>query len=106
MIPTEIDQAYAAVRDQAAARLRMCEQLRKMITDRLDLAINPDWISDDQPLFGRGLELDSVDTLELILGVESDFDVSLTDDDRIAFGSVARLAEHIVEERPANGRGR
>jgi acyl carrier protein len=69
-----------------------------MIVNRLDLAIDPDWIMNDQPLFGRGLELDSIDTLELILGVESDFDVSLSEDDRWAFGSVAKLAEYIAQD--------
>jgi acyl carrier protein len=89
---------YDEIRDAAAARMKMCQQLREMIVNRLDLAIDPDWIMNDQPLFGRGLELDSIDTLELILGVESDFDVSLSEDDRWAFGSVAKLAEYIAQD--------
>jgi acyl carrier protein len=89
---------YDEIRDAAAVRMKMCQQLREMIVNRLDLAIDPDWIMNDQPLFGRGLELDSIDTLELILGVESDFDVSLSEDDRWAFGSVAKLAEYIAQD--------
>lgn len=89
---------FEALRAEARTRRELCARIRRMIVDRLDLPIDPGWITDDQPLFGRGLELDSVDTLELMLGVESEFDVSLTDDDRIAFGSVARLAERILEE--------
>ncbi len=91
---------YEKAREAAAGRLRICRQLRRMIVDRLDLPIDADWISNDQPIFGRGLELDSVDTLELILGIESEFDVSLTEDDREAFGSVGRLAERILDDRP------
>jgi acyl carrier protein len=83
----------------AAERQELCLRMKKMIVDRLDLPIEPAWITDDQPIFGRGLELDSVDTLELLLGVESEFDVSLTEDDRSAFGSVACLIEHILEGR-------
>lgn len=89
---------FEALRADARNRRELCARIRRMIVDRLDLPIDPEWITDDQPLFGRGLELDSVDTLELMLGVESEFDVSLTDDDRIAFGSVARLAERILDE--------
>jgi acyl carrier protein len=91
---------YEKAREVAAGRLEISAQLRRMIVDRLDLPIDPEWISNDQPIFARGLELDSVDTLELILGIESEFDVSLTEDDRLAFGSVGRLAERILSDRP------
>jgi acyl carrier protein len=91
---------YEKAAEAAAGRLRISGQLRRMIVDRLDLPIDPEWISNDQPIFGRGLELDSVDTLELILGIESEFDVSLTEDDRVAFGSVGRLTERILDDRP------
>jgi acyl carrier protein len=91
---------YEKTAEAAAGRLKISAQLRRMIVDRLDLPIDPEWISNDQPIFGRGLELDSVDTLELILGIESEFDVSLTEDDRVAFGSVSRLTERILDDRP------
>ena len=91
---------YAKAYEVAAGRLEISARLRRMIVDRLDLPIDPEWISNDQPIFGRGLELDSVDTLELILGIESEFDVSLTEDDRLAFGSVSRLAERILSSHP------
>lgn len=90
---------FTAIQDQARETQDLCRDLRKMVVDRLDLGIDPEWITDDQPLFGRGLELDSVDTLELILGVESEFGVSLTEDDRLVFGSIARLAERVREDR-------
>ncbi|HUC27623.1 MAG TPA: phosphopantetheine-binding protein [Streptosporangiaceae bacterium] len=92
---------YEKALETAAGRLRICSQLRRMIVDRLDLPIDADWISNDQPIFGRGLELDSVDTMELILGIESEFEVSLTEEDQVAFGSVGRLAERILDDRPA-----
>lgn len=88
------------IRNQAAARRALCGRVRAMIVERLDLPLDPDWITDDQPLFGRGLELDSVDTLEIMLGLEAEFDVALTDDDRAHFGSVAKLAQRIEAEQP------
>jgi acyl carrier protein len=83
------------LRATAAARLQTCAQIKKMIVSRLDLPIEPDWITDDQPLFGRGLELDSLDVLELYVAIEAEFGVALYDSDMSVFGSVSRLADHV-----------
>jgi acyl carrier protein len=76
-------------------RRELCRILKLMIVDRLDLPIDPEWITDDQPLFGRGLELDSVDALELITAIEYELDVTVEDDDIGVFGSVNALANYI-----------
>ncbi len=60
--------------------------------------MEPSWLTDDQPLFGRGLELDSVDALELVVAIEYDFGVSITDDEIGIFGSIGRLADFIEHE--------
>lgn len=83
------------LRARAARRSELCRRAKRMIVDRLDLPIPPDWITDDQPLVGRGLELDSVDTLELIIAVEMEFDVAISDDEVGVFGSVSRLIDRI-----------
>lgn len=83
------------LRATAAARHETCTQIKKMIVSRLDLPIEPAWITDDQPLFGRGLELDSLDVLELYVAIEAEFGVALYDSDMSVFGSVSRLAEHV-----------
>ncbi len=86
------------LRSHVKARRELCDQLKQLVVDRLDLPVDPDWITDDQPLFGRGLELDSVDALELVVGLEFDFSVSVTDDDVDIFGSIGRLADHVEKE--------
>lgn len=86
------------LREQVDRRKEMCAQVKQLVVDRLDVPVEPQWITDDQPLFGRGLELDSVDALELVVGLEYEFAVSVTDDQLDVFGSVARLAEHIEAE--------
>jgi acyl carrier protein len=83
------------LRAVAAARHQTCAQIKKMIVSRLDLPIEPEWITDDQPLFGRGLELDSLDVLELYVAIEAEFGVALYDSDMSVFGSVSRLADHV-----------
>lgn len=84
--------------EQAAARQAECALLREIIVDRLALPIDPGWITDDQPLFGRGLELDSVDALELMVGIEDHFGATITDDETDVFGSVNALLDRIHSE--------
>ncbi|MBA2281426.1 MAG: phosphopantetheine-binding protein [Actinomycetota bacterium] len=86
------------LRDRLDRRRELSGQLKQLVVDRLDLPVDPDWITDDQALFGRGLELDSVDALELVVGLEFEFNVSVTDDDVAIFGSIGRLADHVEDE--------
>lgn len=83
------------LRAAASARRETCLRIKKMIVSRLDLPIEPEWITDDQPLFGRGLELDSLDVLELYVAIEAEFGVALYDSDMSVFGSVSCLAGHV-----------
>lgn len=97
--------SYDEVLEQATARRAKCRSVKAMIVERLDLPIDPDWITDDQPLIARGLELDSVDTLELMIGVEAEFGVTLMDDEVAAFGSVSKLVDRIESEGPVESDG-
>jgi len=52
--------------------------LKSLIIETLDLEdISPDDIVDDEPLFGEGLGLDSIDALELGLAIKKTFDVKI-----------------------------
>jgi len=83
------------ITERAAARRAACDQLKEVLVERLDLPIDPLWITDDQPLFGRGLELDSVDSLELAVGVDDVAEVSVTDEEIGLFGSINRVIDYI-----------
>ena len=93
VIGTEIDAAQ--LRERVAQRQALVRQLKELLVRRLDPGLDPAMIADDQPLFGRGLELDSIDTLELAVAVQEEFNVELTDDDVAAMLSVNRLVDHI-----------
>ena len=84
---------------RASARQELCAQMKALLVDRLALDVDPLKIGDDQPLFGRGLELDSIDTLELAMAVEEEFSVTITDDDTNSLLSLNRLVDHVETHR-------
>jgi acyl carrier protein len=90
-----ISAELADLKRRASQRRELCFRVKRMIIERLDLPISPAWITDDQPLIGRGLELDSVDTLELIIAVDAEFGVVISDDEIGVFGSVSHLVDRI-----------
>jgi acyl carrier protein len=83
----------------AAERQELCAQVKALLVDRLTLDVDPNMIGDDQPLFGRGLELDSIDTLELAMAVEDKFGVVVTDDDTESLLSLNRLVDHLQADK-------
>ncbi len=70
------------------------DRLKRLIVERLKLNIKPEDIGDDSPLFGEGLGLDSIDALELVVGLEQEFGVQVPDEavGREAFASINALA--------------
>ncbi|CAM3712403.1 acyl carrier protein [Nocardiopsis rhodophaea] len=92
--------AYEDIRAQAEARLMKNTRVKSMITDRLGLDVDPVVVSDNQPLFGRGLEMDSLDTLEVVVLVNNEYNVLISDDDFEAFGSINALVD-FIEAREA-----
>lgn len=76
-------------------------EIKNLIVRRLKLEIDPATIVDDAPLFGEGLGLDSIDALELVVGLEQEFGISIPDEDvgREAFASVNALAEYVKKNR-------
>ncbi|WP_367915439.1 phosphopantetheine-binding protein [Leadbetterella sp. DM7] len=58
-------------------------------------------INDDDALFGDGLGLDSIDALELIVMLDKDYGIKLSDpkEGRNIFRSVNTMAAYIAEHR-------
>ncbi len=75
-------------------------RVKALIVRQLKLEIDPASIRDDAPLFGdaaEGLGLDSIDALELVLGVEKEFGIKVQDEEVgvKAFASVNTLCDFI-----------
>ena len=80
--------------------------LKQLIVTTLNLdGLTPERIADDEPLFGSGLGLDSVDALELVVALEKEYGISIASHevDRSVFGSLASLAG-FVERRLADSK--
>ncbi len=84
--------------EKAKKREEICTEIKEMMVEQLDLDIEPAFITNDQPIFGRGLELDSIDALELAVGIYDHFEISVTDDNMSIFSSVNAMADFIQEE--------
>jgi acyl carrier protein len=78
-------------------------EIRQLIIDALGLEdLTPDDIAVDQPLFGDGLGLDSVDALELGLAIQKRFGIKIdadAKDTRKHFASVDSLAAYVNAQR-------
>jgi acyl carrier protein len=75
-------------------------QLKKLIIERLKLEeVSPEDIGTDGPLFGEGLGLDSIDALELVLGLEKEYGVIIPDAEvgQRVFQSVRTIAQYVVD---------
>lgn len=56
------------------------QQLKQQIITFLNLTpLTPEEIKDDEPLFGDGLGLDSIDSLELIVLMKKEYGINIQD---------------------------
>jgi acyl carrier protein len=80
----------------------LAERLKKLIIDSLGLEdVTPDGIKDDDPLFGNGLGLDSIDALELVVAMEKEFGIVIADEEvgKKIFVSINTLTDFVAKER-------
>ena len=80
----------------------LTEELKQKIIAALNLQdIQPADIKDDEPLFGAGLGLDSIDALELVVMLERDYGIIIQQQEvaRQAFASIQSLAKFVTDNR-------
>ncbi len=61
----------------------------------------PEEIGDDMPLFGDGLGLDSIDSLELIVMLEREYGLKINNpaDGRKILATINAMADYIIENK-------
>lgn len=80
------------------------ERVRHLLSTRLKLAKAIEGITDDTPLFSpAGLGLDSIDALELVLGLEKEFGVVI--EDRAVAIQVLTSVRTIADYVQSQGKG-
>jgi acyl carrier protein len=83
---------------------KLINDLKVQIIDQLNLQdLKPTDIGDNQSLFADGLGLDSIDVLELIVLMQTNYKIKLSkaEDGPKVFQSVRTMAEYITENQAA-----
>ncbi len=78
------------------------QTLKQQIIDSLNLqGMKPEDIDDNAPLFGEGLGLDSIDSLELMVLLERNYGIKIEDarEGRKILTSVQTMADYIQQHR-------
>jgi acyl carrier protein len=91
--------AQASSSPADAALLR---EVAAMIVSALNLEVAADQIKADEPLYGDGLGLDSIDILEIALVISKHYGLQLRagdEENHAIFQSLRTLADHIAAQR-------
>ncbi|MYC15492.1 MAG: acyl carrier protein [Gemmatimonadetes bacterium] len=72
-------------------------RVKQVIIRTLSLEVDADEIDDEDELFGGGLGINSMATIEIIVGLEEEFGIEVPDEDlRVElFDSVQTMADYI-----------
>lgn len=80
---------------------KLKHKLKEQMIKYLNLLdITPDDIKDDEPLFGGSLELDSIDSLELIILLEREYGIKInsTTEGRKVLIDINTMTDYIIEK--------
>lgn len=84
------------------SRAALITELKHLVVEVLDLDdVDPAEIKDNEPLFGAGLELDSIDALELVVSLEKKYKIKIgsSEESKAALASIITLADFIEAKR-------
>lgn len=64
---------------ETASRRQILDLLRSILTQRLELPIRAEPLSEDTDLLGAGIGLDSIEILRLVAGLEEELGITIDD---------------------------
>jgi acyl carrier protein len=73
------------------------QQLKDFFVD--DLGVDPDELQFNTPLFGEGIGLDSINSIEIISFVDETFGVSMNGVDKTNFLSIDTIAGYVADHQ-------
>ncbi len=86
------------VQEKIEIRKEVLVGIKEELIDRLQLEYSIDDIDDDTFLFGGGLSLDSIDAMDIIIGLQSRFGVILPEGDIASMRTINTLADFVQAE--------
>lgn len=86
----------AATLDRINHRAEIIRKVKDSLISRLSLPYLPGDLHEDVSLLGSGLGLDSLDALEVILGVEQDFGIRISEGNVSVLRSINTLVDHLL----------
>ncbi len=87
-----------------ARRTSMMDIVRRILVEELHVSLTAEQIDPDAALFGTGLQLDSIDSLELVIAVESEFGIQLVERDDLvptALRTLNSIVDAVIEQSAA-----
>lgn len=75
-------------------------KLKELLSKELNLKLKPEEITDDMPLFGEGLGLDSLDAVEIVVILKKHLGVNITDSAQAkeVFATIKTLSDFVKKE--------
>ncbi len=87
------------LKQQIEERVEILDIIKKDLITRLNLPYETNDLHEDVSLLGSGLGLDSLDALEVILGIEHAFGVKVADDNVSILRSINSIADYVLAFR-------
>lgn len=92
----------ATAPDSIESSAELQREVAELMIECLNLEVTADQITPDDPLYGDGLGLDSIDVLEVALVVSKRYGLQLRDDstnNQHIFSSLRNLSDYIATKR-------
>lgn len=88
----------SAIRNFVDARKTVLTDIKDELIGRLQLECEVEDIDDDTFLFGSGLSLDSIDAMEVVIGMQSRFGIMMPEGDIAAMRTINTLADYVQSQ--------
>ncbi len=88
-----------------AERAGVVARIKRNLITRLSLPYTEEDLHEDVSLLGSGLGLDSLDALEVVLGVEQEFGVKIEEGNIALLRSINTLVDYVLEKGAAAAAG-